>query len=115
MNKSQSIPISTSTYLRHEDILRQQQGHWEYRALMVNADLTDYMFYSRLITGIAKTIEASESTKLRHQNQALVDHIHYIRHTQVSSQSSRRDEEETDNKGSRNHDEDEALIFEIDV
>ncbi|CAJ1970080.1 unnamed protein product [Cylindrotheca closterium] len=113
MNKSQSIPISPSSYLRHEDMIRQQRSHWEYKAMMVNADLTDYLVYNRIIIGIAKTIEATKNAKLRDQNQALVDHIHYIRHTQVSSRAVRK--READDLISRKQDDDEALIFEMEI
>ncbi|CAJ1970081.1 unnamed protein product [Cylindrotheca closterium] len=98
-----------SSYLRN-DRLQEQQSQLEYKAIMMNADFKDYRFYSRIVIGIGKTLETTENAKLRDQNQALIDHIHSIRHTHVSARAS----PEPDDVSSRILDEDDFFIFEME-
>lgn len=78
-SKSQSIPIAPSRY--H---LSEQRYMQEEQAAMIKADYDDFLFYRRIVGGIEKTQEATQCTKLRDQNQELIDHLHYIRHAQPS-------------------------------
>jgi hypothetical protein len=49
----------------------------EQEAMMT--DYQDYLFYCRVVGGIQKQQEKTKDAKLRYQNQALIDHITYIR------------------------------------
>lgn len=46
-------------------------------------DYQDYLFYSRVVGGIEKQQNKTRDARLRYQNQALIDHINYIRHCQT--------------------------------
>jgi hypothetical protein len=108
----------------------------EQEAMM--ADHQDYLFYSRVVGGIQKQQEKIKDAKLRYQNQALLDHMKYIRSCQtpprttstapkmpsINSELSRLSQKGVllavhktlsivDAKDMRN--EEESLIFEIDI
>ena len=84
MTKSPSIPIAPSRY--H---LLEQRGRQEERAALIQADYDDYVFYQRIVSGIAKTQGITKCEKLRTQNQALIDHLHHMRHSHESSSTKR--------------------------
>ena len=84
--------------------------------MMMNADLRDYMLYNRIVIGIAKTIETTQNAKLRDQNQALIDHVHYIRHaTQVSSRGLRTEPDDRTTSRKNLLDDQSLMIFEMEV
>lgn len=81
--KSRSIPIAPSRY----HLLEQRYMQDEQAAIM-QADYDDYLFYRRIVGGIEKTQEAVQCTKLRDQNQELINHLHYIRHASSALRTS---------------------------
>ena len=79
--KSRSIPIVKSL------IESQQSSEAEQEALL--ADYKDYVFYSRLITGLSQKQLHTQDVSLRYQNQALIDHIIDTRHERSTSKKQR--------------------------
>eukprot|EP00980_Cylindrotheca_fusiformis_P001197 scaffold328_cov130-Cylindrotheca_fusiformis.AAC.11 len=60
----------------------------EQRAEMT--DYQDYLFYSRIVSGIRKQQNKTKDEKLRVQNQALIDHINYTRYCQTPPRATTR-------------------------
>lgn len=52
------------------------------------ADLQDYLFYNRIMSGLKAKQSKSRCLDLRYQNQVLMDHIRDTRYSDVESTSS---------------------------
>ena len=73
---AKSIPIAKGMRAPKEDLLQ----HDIHSALI--ADYKDYVFYDRVVKGMRRRQDRTRDIILRYENQALIDHIVRMRHTQ---------------------------------
>ncbi|CAJ1964510.1 unnamed protein product [Cylindrotheca closterium] len=113
---SRSIPIARNGKSLQEDAMEAVDAR--------RADIQDYLFYNRIMSGLKAKQSKSRCLDLRYQNQMLMEHIRDTRYSDVDSlsggESFSSDDELTRNTlmgaiDLAQADEDDEMMFEMDI
>ncbi|KAL3937589.1 MAG: hypothetical protein SGBAC_007329 [Bacillariaceae sp.] len=119
--RSKSLPVSSSIPIARDWKLLQVEAMEAQDAR--RADLQDYLFYNRVMSGLKAKQSKSRCLDLRYQNQVLIDHIRDTRYSDVESTSSGESVSSEDDDLTRDVlvgaldlvQEDEDMMFEMDI
>eukprot|EP00526_Cylindrotheca_closterium_P020469 CAMPEP_0113623736 /NCGR_PEP_ID=MMETSP0017_2-20120614/12217_1 /TAXON_ID=2856 /ORGANISM="Cylindrotheca closterium" /LENGTH=140 /DNA_ID=CAMNT_0000533707 /DNA_START=72 /DNA_END=494 /DNA_ORIENTATION=+ /assembly_acc=CAM_ASM_000147 len=122
--RSTSLPVTRSIPIARDWKLLQDEANEAQDAKM--ADFQDYIFYSRIMSGLKAKQSKSRCLDLRYQNQILIDHIRDTRYSDCDSMSSGESVTSDDDLTTRDAltkalelvkktEEEEDMMFEMDI
>lgn len=121
--RSRSLPVSRSIPIARNGKFAQDEAMEALDARM--ADVQDYMFYNRIMSGLQAKQSKSRCLDLRYQNQMLIDHIRDTRYSDVDSGMSSGESVSSEDDLTRETlmgaielvqaDQDDEMMFEMDI